>query len=645
MQPFSKGVGKDLKVKLYESSRSEFQNTCFRILETIYPHIISSRELGSIDASGIDLYTRDYDSEAILQVFQCKGFELPEFSDNQLQQCLKSITSFASSPFSAEEFYLVINRHIKDNPIRSELNTALTELVSSGKAKKATLLETNTFINFVFVKLDESLLSIIEERNNSFRLEYKERMKQDFYLSDVPFIDSGRLYLNPSQYIKDTVYGQRAINSNLRCWTFIVSEFGFGKTSLLLNLPLLDTDKLYIYIPIAQFGSDAFTNEAALSRGILSILNERELDLTGDALTNLSDKLLTLAFTLLLRRNKNIVLLYDGLDEHHKAYTEEGLADIFNCASEFVCHSIFSVRKEFIDERHGNFLYAVGKKHRPMIFHLYLSEWKEENIINYLKQEKRIYGAPSAQHSIETFIDIVEHGNYERYFGDIPKRPLFLKMLSDDISRHGLTEINLTKLYEKYLINKFNIDRDTSVNEPKSGRLFREKGDIYTKIQILFRIMIQISGRMVQIRDGIAVLEESIAEQDIYSAIRENSQNIEEIIEIMMMSVLIPFDKRKITGFRAKFAHRSFQEYFTARYLIETLTANTISCQTYLSAKYSEGVTRFFIELLDELLANEMPASLKWLYSVHPKDRPCLMHKVLDRIKPEQYGTNTKQAR
>jgi hypothetical protein len=236
---------------------------------------------------------------------------------------------------------------------------------------------------------------MIEEKNNSFRLEYKERMDQDFYMSDVPFVDNEKQYMNPSQYVKDTVYGRRTINSNLRCWTFIVSEFGFGKTSLLLNLPFLDHDKLYIYVPIAQFTSDAFTNEATLSKGILSILNERELECSGDVLTNLPDKLLALALTLLLRSNKNIVLLYDGLDEHHKAYTEKGLVDIFNCASEFVCHSIFSVRKEFIDERHGNFLYAIGKKRRPTIFHLYLTEWKRENIVNYLEKEKQIYSVPS----------------------------------------------------------------------------------------------------------------------------------------------------------------------------------------------------------------------------------------------------------
>jgi hypothetical protein len=70
MKPFSKGIGKDLKAKLYESSRSEFQTTCFRILETIYPGIVSSRELGSIDSFGIDLYTRDYDTETIRQAFQ-----------------------------------------------------------------------------------------------------------------------------------------------------------------------------------------------------------------------------------------------------------------------------------------------------------------------------------------------------------------------------------------------------------------------------------------------------------------------------------------------------------------------------------------------------------------------------------------------
>jgi hypothetical protein len=76
---------------------------------------------------------------------------------------MKSLRSFVSSPLSVEEFYLVINRHnerprsklrgikrevvrsklrgirpveIKDNPLRFELNAALSELVSAAKPKK-----------------------------------------------------------------------------------------------------------------------------------------------------------------------------------------------------------------------------------------------------------------------------------------------------------------------------------------------------------------------------------------------------------------------------------------------------------------------------------------------------------------------------
>ncbi len=142
-------------------------------------------------------------------------------------------------------------------------------------------------------------------------------------------------------------------------WTFIISEFGFGKTALLLNLAgeIHSKDMQPVYLPIAQFDKEAFRNEYSLCKNTLEIIFEERFDEA-----RLLNKLLLKTFQLMLRSTGEYVLLFDGLDEHYYAYENQGLKRFFICLRNFSNKCIFTVRKEFWDERHGSFDDAIGPK-------------------------------------------------------------------------------------------------------------------------------------------------------------------------------------------------------------------------------------------------------------------------------------------
>ena len=237
---------------------------------------------------------------------------------------------------------------------------------------------------------------------------------------------------------------------------------------------------------------------------------------------------------------------------------------------------------------------ALDVDQRPTYGYVELKEWRDKEILEYISELKsRVDSQEEKYGYLVEFEKLIKQKKYNDVYGDIPKRPLFLKMLCDDIMS-GETKIkNISQLYESYLTNKFILDREGSSILAKTNRPLSKTGDVQSVIDYIFELLAKIAWEMITI-DGVSVLyNESIDERNITKLMRLEYDELDEIIELLLNSVLIPFDKRKRREFKAKFAHKSFQEYFLAYYLVFVLLREEQINITALMLKYSQGTVKF----------------------------------------------------
>ena len=80
--------------------------------------------------------------------------------------------------------------------------------------------------------------------------------------------------------------------------------------------------------------------------------------------------------------------------------------------------------------------------------------------------------------------------------------------------------------------------------------------------------MKSVAEKMIVIENNELKLKSFILEEELNTIIESSSNNISSR-EILLNTVLIPIAQRSVQGLKLIFAHRSFQEYYTALYLIE----------------------------------------------------------------------------
>lgn len=446
---------------------------------------------------------------------------------------------------------------------------------------KIDFLDIEDFLEFYSFKLDGIIDDILEE----YHLQYKGKISQDiqssFYIKDIPFTvsKSNRIYENPLSYIKKNsigyrsefgmlgnrvfkISGEESLSRNIK-WNIITGEFGFGKTTLFLNLEEEFRGSQYkvFFLPLAQLDENAFDNIDSFLSQLFLIIKEKSLDHS-----NANDLLFYDYLKSVLIKEQRIMFLIDGIDEHIAAYSKKGLQNIFNRINELQVDCLISLRKEFWDDRTGD-LISIFSKYRKYNSLIELIDWSNHQIINYIEEFESHENVTNNNKIIE-FKELIKNNKSEEVFGDIPKRPLFLKMILQDAVLGNLKTKSLNTLYENYLIEKFTRDREGSFVDNKTGRLLELENntDKFAIINSIWQIMKLVAGEMVTIENNELKLNSFIYEDTLNTIIKDSTINISSI-EILLNSVLIPLTQRTLEGLKLIFAHRSFQEYFTALYL------------------------------------------------------------------------------
>jgi hypothetical protein len=321
-----------LRTELRAKSGHEFQNFFIALLGELMDGLIEAKKLGELDKMGIDGFILTSNEKAIDITIQCKGFEVFEYGKAQHRQCRKEIAKYRTKGLNSTEYWLVINRPIKERGMREELEHDLDGLVQGGKVAKAELLDQESLAE----KLSEFASVKLAQWADTKRAElfeyYTSRMQVVQYISDVPFGAQGKA--NPVEHLLGVLQSffrglREHQTSKYRSppMFLVTSEFGFGKTSTLQALAggWMDTGGHLIYAPAALLAGAAFSNASGLAGSILTFLVPENVQLSPFAIQLFGDTLREM-----LIRSKDWLLLIDGLDENATAFKANRLQALRN---------------------------------------------------------------------------------------------------------------------------------------------------------------------------------------------------------------------------------------------------------------------------------------------------------------------------
>jgi hypothetical protein len=566
-----------LRTELKAKSGHEFQNFFVSLLGELMEGPVEAKKLGEFDKKGVDAFILTSDERAIEIAVQCKGFEVLEYGEDQQRQCRQEIAKYKEKGPTCSEYWLVINRPIKERIMREELEGDLEALVQSGKVAKTKLLDQEPLAETLSEFSSAKLSRWADAKRTELFEYYVSRLQVVKYIPDVPF--GGRGNANPVEHLFASVQGffrrlREHQTSKYRSppMYLVTSEFGFGKTSTLQALASkwINTGGHVIYAPAALLAGYAFSNASGLASSILDFLVPDDVQLSPFAVYLFRD---TLRETLI--RSKDWLLLIDGLDENATAFKANSLQALRNSIADLGLPAVLSARDELVETRQTEF-FPQASRDGPIFERIRLMDWPNELIVRFVNLF--IASQDGEEHSsFRAFRELIESNRYNEVYGDIPKRPLFLGMPVKDAWTGEPPERQLHRLYGRYFRQKFHVDRAGDAASGSTGRpsAIVDAFGLEETSERLIRVMQDVADQMLRIAGPVgsrsAVHLDIISEKRLREIAGRHDVPVVQIEDIAMHSLLQPAGRDPITHERTmRFAHRSFQDWFLARRYAET---------------------------------------------------------------------------
>jgi hypothetical protein len=564
----------DLRHIIRSTTHDALEGLVVDLLTGLIPRVARSRRLGAVDCLGIDVSQYDESTDAITMAIQCKGFELA-IGEQQVETCLVEIQKFKRVGPTVASYWLIVNKRMGQAD-RAMLEPHLDDLVASGKATEAKLLDLNTFVDQLRTLARDRLAAWATEARERLRAEFVERLEVVRYVADVPFEHRGVSRDGPvdwtnkaiRQYL-DAIHEEHVGKDRSPPRFLFTASFGFGKTSTLHAIAedWIASAGNVIYVPAALLSDEAFVNGAGLTKSLLDQITPPRWEAPQHVLFTLRETLRKE-----LARSREWVLLIDGLDECAHWPDPQRMSALWGGVVDLGLPLVASVRDELFQLRRQEFEAGDGRTFgRPFFEPMALSDWPDPLIDEFLQRYEAAQSSPPPA-AFERFRQLVRSGAYVSIYGDIPRRPLFLGMLADDAWRDAEPERELHRLYGKYLRRKLYLDRHSAgaAAVVRTGelaiRLGREEEG-----ERLILAMQDVAGEIAAagLRDEAAV----IAEDRLRQILSLVSAEVARIEEIALNSLLLPAGRDPASRQRLfRFAHQSFQDWFVARWLAMTAT-------------------------------------------------------------------------
>lgn len=535
----------------------------------------------SHDVSGMDAIAEN-ESGSIEWAVQCKGFEVVDdrLGDDQVQQCYHSIDTLRTSRFRPKRYTLVHNRDHRVRSFEQRVKEKLASLVDDGIVESAELWMCDELLKNAFDALAERVIRLIRQQAKAGIGSIGDRMAREIVeVEQVPF-HRGTLRISDGEF-------EGEISSNLEVGdpltaaqfqhlgrlTLILGTFGVGKSKQSMRLasrsphPVLVTPGAML--PVRRGGGAKDLHSLLIPRqALIEQLDDRFVESIYEGMLKL------VASKLLESEDAEMVLVIDGLDESQLISSPVGFKYFVDSLATVRAPIVLTMRTEFWAKRREEFRAAFVsslndnavslspgyRKREGSILELNL--WQDEQMTGFV-MEHGVNEPPERKTRIAELTTLIREGKFEKLYGDIPRRPLFLRMLTDRVAKIGLSATSRARLFYDWIFDKLRRDRTgpTKWNQANTRvGILEDIESVDSTLRLAWDAMVSAAGVMHEVTNGKLVLRPVISLDELALAIPWFNAHKHQLR--LELNSLLTFDSM---GFgmadQVRFAHFSFQEF------------------------------------------------------------------------------------
>lgn len=571
---------KRLNAEFHAAEGRDFERMVLPYVRYIWQEAILPRAMQKIDRSGVDIISWNFKTrDSIALAVQCKGFTVDELElgSDQIRQCRESIAAFRKSGLRTSTYVLLHNRIPDKAEFRDALKLEVEKLVADGLAKKAVCWNYQRLIQETRKRIREQceiLFSLKEEALQSLQI---DRPLCEI-VRDVPFQVS-HLVIRPTAKLDETLITDSVADptveflrpeiSNL---CVVLGPAGYGKTTNALRT-FSKTDKKVFYLSAAKLPISVANKSALLDH----LINTDDLWQNTEPKDMLAlEKLVDPEVDHLLRRKTTpVVLVLDALDESIYFSRPGGLQLLFNHIRDYKVPVVLLAREEFWDGKQKDFATVYGhltpNKERLVkqsVKIVRLKDWHAEQMVDlamhYLATLKGVQ-----RDNVAKFIELLEQDKYHDFYGDIPRRPLFLRYILESVADAGVKSSGRATLFRDWAVLKIRRDVLNPVMAGGFGRpaIVENAAESETAIRLAFKAMKLAARAMTSTENGALELLPSCNLDEVCT----HDSQLRSILDptgLFLHSLLIPTQFTP-DNVQIEFAHRTYHEFFLAKYMSE----------------------------------------------------------------------------
>ncbi|MFD5823866.1 hypothetical protein [Lentzea sp. NPDC060358] len=488
------------------------------------------------------------------------------------EDSVRLIRRFQQSGQRADHYLFVHNRDHRDQRYNAAVAEALRPLSSLGDVAWTTLWDYRDLARHVWQAVSDQCDLVISEYS-ARAAEVLSGLTHHDPVTEVPFRRYRATFSNrglerigePSEGVADPVPGLVEATRGIQ---LVVGEFGYGKTTLAVRASKA-TSRRVLLLPAARL-----TSEKMHLAEVMSAVLQRE-GRTGGGWTGmvgqLWDEISPQCLKIRLKTpGEDLLLIVDGLDEAPLVQRRSGLLDLLRTFRKIDVPVLVSVRTEFWNSRLDEVRAAISATTNT-VQHIATTELRPWTAAGMLVLVDRSLALDGPDAGLEDFRRLLENDGYGKLYGDIPRRPLFLAMLIEDIREEGLRERSRLDLMTDWLHRK--VERDWALpkitgdaTRPpiRTGRtetLDRTKNRAFQLMAAAARAMIAVEPT------GELTLLPVVPIDDVLDGGPGWFADVDPEA-LAVQSVLLPAGERGPGGVQLfRFAHHAFQEYFLAHSL------------------------------------------------------------------------------
>ena len=575
----------DLSFRLHEAKGEIFEREVLPLIRLIWPQAVQAPRRWTLDRQGIDLLLWK-DGHSLPLVVQCKGFEIPDdaLGSTQIKECLDSIERFRASGRHAETYVLLHNREPRNERFRESIDRGVASLVEEGCANRAEVWNHQGLIAHALEAMRDHFLRFLERTRESATPTDVVVSRPSQPVEQVPIrvsqlrVDQNRLVSIgvPSDAVVDIASHLGKATSNAPSPTILLGYFGSGKTTAMLE-SLSRSSRTVLYVEGARIGRYVTGTKDFLAAciDVADVL----VDYPIDDQATLAPLIRPVLDQLLHDADTPVALAIDALDESAFLSQAGRLTHLFNFLHRVRVPIVLSMRTEFWAGKSMELSSSMGQisttqpRRYVTVSLVELLPWTPDEIGKAITQFQRENLPEEERLNVMKLSDLVGSGGFPTVYGDIPTRPLFLRMILETAALRGVASpgVGLAQLFADWV--RLKITRDVLAPLARGdGRLplDPDQDSMESTIEIAWELMEIAAREMTSIADD-GDLE--LLDHCTVASLHEHRTSGAAIDPTkLVVHSLLTLARPRQAGREAiiRFQHRAFQEFFLAASIVRS---------------------------------------------------------------------------